>query len=80
MGVSVLFLLPGVVPQVMHVLLVFIHDGRGVVQLHLQVHHLDKRQTNVLEATLMKRRGNPQHKSWTGHTPAASGRSTSRWT
>lgn len=49
-----LFLLPGVVAQVMHVLLVFIHDSRCVVQLHLQVHHLDKRQRKVLEAARIK--------------------------
>lgn len=34
--------LPGVVLQVMHVLLMFIHENRCIVQLHLQVHHLDK--------------------------------------
>lgn len=38
--------LPGVILQVMHVLLMFIHENRCVVQLHLQVHHLDK--THVL--------------------------------
>lgn len=35
-------LLPGVILQVMHVLLMFIHENRNVVQLHLQVHHLEK--------------------------------------
>lgn len=34
--------LPGVILQVMHVLLVFVHENGCVVQLHLQVHHLNK--------------------------------------
>lgn len=38
--------LPGVILQVMHVLLMFIHENCCVVQLHLQVHHLNK--THVL--------------------------------
>lgn len=34
------------VVKVMHVLLVFIHERRHVVELHLQVHHLEN--TEVL--------------------------------
>lgn len=34
--------LPGMVVQVVHVLLMFIHVGRHVVELHLQIHHLQK--------------------------------------
>lgn len=37
---------PGMVVKVMHVLLMFIHERRHIVQLHLQVHHLEEcRQT-----------------------------------
>lgn len=32
--------LPGMVVQVMQVLLVFIHERGNIVELHLQVHHL----------------------------------------
>lgn len=47
-------LLPGVVLQVVHVLLVFVHESCCIVQLHLQVHHLDKTKTRVLPGTLIE--------------------------
>lgn len=79
--------LPGVIAQVVHVLLVFIHENGCIVQLHLQVHHLDK--TNVFfkehcyRKPLVYNGGDPQHPftvSTANHAPAASGRRTSRWT
>lgn len=39
---------PGMVVKIMHVLLMFIHERRHIVQLHLQVHHLEEIQTNCI--------------------------------
>lgn len=42
------------VVKVVHVLFVFIHERRHVVELHLQVHHLKKIQTDVALALFVR--------------------------
>lgn len=49
-------MLPGVVVKVVHVLFVFIHERRHVVELHLQVHHLKEIHTDVVLAVFVRTR------------------------
>lgn len=74
------------VVKVVHVLFVFIHERRHVVELHLQVHHLKKIQTDVQLALSVRnltdiliQRPVIDNSSSSG-SPAGWGRSTRQWT